>query len=447
MPSDHHANSPAPLHPQEPGAVIPTRQARRWIEPWYIAYAILGALVSGVAVILVPIIIVDNGGTATQIGTAIAMQNFGMLFAPFWGWLSDRFKDYRTVFFGGFILLSAGFALFALVQGPLAWHLAAFLIGFGAGASNTVAGLFVVEFTPQEEWSQRISWLQTFNAIGVILGTACAGQLRPRLGLAVSAFLAIPALVIGGWGLPVPGGKTQHRLKRVRFGQMANLAQQIEPMASSVMERFHQFGPKDMKAVARTLATPFGALLSGWFLFSLAVASFSSLYPVLMRAEFHLGIRHSSLLLSAATALSLPFYNLAGRWTASHGPVRVLSAGVAVRSVALAAIGLLGIFRVPFGVLPAMLLFAVFQGIWPQISVASNNLAASLAPFGKGAAMGLFNASAAVASGMGAIAGGAMADRFGYSSASLLAAVVLAFAFICTSRLNVPGEQKTAQGQ
>jgi len=32
----------APNHP-----VIPTQEVHRWIEPWYVAYAILGALASG----------------------------------------------------------------------------------------------------------------------------------------------------------------------------------------------------------------------------------------------------------------------------------------------------------------------------------------------------------------------------------------------------------------
>jgi len=34
-------------------AVIPVRHLGRWIEPWYVAYAILGALASGSAVILI----------------------------------------------------------------------------------------------------------------------------------------------------------------------------------------------------------------------------------------------------------------------------------------------------------------------------------------------------------------------------------------------------------
>ena len=73
----------APLAEHE---VIATRgNVHRWIEPWYGAYAILGALASGLAVISIPLVITAGGGSATVIGSTIAAQNIGALFAPFWG--------------------------------------------------------------------------------------------------------------------------------------------------------------------------------------------------------------------------------------------------------------------------------------------------------------------------------------------------------------------------
>jgi hypothetical protein len=56
-----------------------------WIEPWYLAYAILGALASGLAAILIPLVVTNSGGSPTQIGAAIAAQNVGALFAPILG--------------------------------------------------------------------------------------------------------------------------------------------------------------------------------------------------------------------------------------------------------------------------------------------------------------------------------------------------------------------------
>jgi MFS family permease len=205
-------------------------------------------------------VVTNSGGSSTQLGAAIAGLNVGALFAPIWGWAADRSMAYRAIFFSGFMLIAAGFLGFTVMRGFGAWLVSAFLVGFGTGASNTVASLFVVEFTPESEWSQRISWLQTFNALGAILGMAIAGLLQPAFGTFVAALLVIPAIIVGG------------------------------------------------------------------------------------------------------------------------------------------------------------------QGIWPLLSVASNDLAAELAPIGKGTRMGLFNAAAAAASALGAITGGAVADRFGYESVNVFAA-------------------------
>ena len=176
----------------------------RWIEPWYLAYAVLGALASGLAAILIPLVVTNSGGSSTQVGAAIAAQNIGALFAPVWGWVADRSLAYRAIFFSGFILIAAGFLGLAVVHGFGAWLVSTFLVGFGTGASNTVACLFVVEFTPESEWGQRISWLQTFNALGAVVGMAIAGLLEPIFGTLIAALLVIPAIIVGGWGLPVP---------------------------------------------------------------------------------------------------------------------------------------------------------------------------------------------------------------------------------------------------
>jgi fucose permease len=111
---------------------------------------------------------------------------------PFWGWAADRSQAYRAIFFSGFILIAAGFLGFTVMHGFGAWLVSAFLVGFGTGASNTVACLFVVEFTPESEWSQRISWLQTFNAVGAVLGMAIAGLLDLLLGRLLRHFWSSP---------------------------------------------------------------------------------------------------------------------------------------------------------------------------------------------------------------------------------------------------------------
>jgi len=423
----------APLVEHE---VIATRgNIHRWIEPWYGAYAILGALASGLAVISIPLVITAGGGSATGIGCTIAAQNIGALFAPFWGAVADRTRAYRMVFFLGFILIALGFAGLSSLRGLDAWTGCAFLIGFGTGASNTVASLFVVEFAPKAEWGQRISWMQTFNALGSVLGMAVAGLLAPHFGTLLAALLVIPALILGNRGLPVPSSRFHVARPHLRPAEWMHLMHRGGPNAASVVAHLHRLRLSDLAALRGAVSSRFGMFLLSWFLFSLAVSSFSSLYPVLMQKNFSVSVAQSALLMSIATALSIPLYNVAGRLIGRRGPTAVLGLGIAGRVVGLAGLGAVGFLHLPGAIVPVFILFGLYQGIWPLLSVASNDLAAELAPFGEGAAMGLFNAVAAIASAAGAIAGGVVADRFGYPAVSLFAAIGVGAAFACVVAL------------
>jgi MFS family permease len=231
----------------EPSASAPDRDViaihgnvHHWIEPWYGAYGILGALTAGLAVICIPLVVAGGGGNAFQIGTTVAVQNLGVLFAPIWGAVADSTRTYRTVFFTGFALIGLGFLGFTVLRGLAAWLACAFLIGVGTGASNTVASLFVVEFTPKGEWSQRISWLQTFNALGPALGMGIAGLLAPHIGTLIAAISVLPAIVLGGRGLPVPRGPVHIPRPHLSGRELSLLLRRAGPNAATVVAHLHR---------------------------------------------------------------------------------------------------------------------------------------------------------------------------------------------------------------
>ncbi|HTJ90490.1 MAG TPA: MFS transporter [Acidocella sp.] len=412
--------------------VIPTKgPVHRWIEPWYVAYAILGALASGLAVILIPLVVTGGGGGSTEIGTAIAAQNIGALMSPFWGGVADKSKAYRSIFFGGFLLIGLGFLAFTLLHGASAWLAGAFLVGLGTAASNTVASLFVVEFTPPTEWSVRISWLQTFNASGSVIGMFLAGWLAPHTGTLISALLVLPALLIGGHGLPVPAERLP-RFGGLHRDTLARLVKRVEPVTASVITRIHHPRLWDFALLGPAMRSAFGMFLAGWFCFSLAVSAFSSLYPVLMQNSFGMAVSRSSTLIAIVTALSIPLYNLAGRLVSRFGPATMLGVGIGARALALLGLGVVALTHLSsVSTVPVIILFTLFQGIWPLLSVSANDLAAVSAPFGEGAAMGLFNAAAAIASAAGAILGGVVADHLGYGAVSVFAGLVALGALAC----------------
>jgi hypothetical protein len=70
-------NTPATVNPPERQVIAIKGPVHHWIEPWYLAYAILGALASGLAAILIPLVVTNSGGSSTQLGAAIATLNRG----------------------------------------------------------------------------------------------------------------------------------------------------------------------------------------------------------------------------------------------------------------------------------------------------------------------------------------------------------------------------------
>jgi hypothetical protein len=227
---------------------------------------------------------------------------------------------------------------------------------------------------------------------------------------------------------------------------MAHLARPGGPNAVAVVGHIQRLRLSNLPRIRIIFNSGFGVFLGSWFFFSVGISSFSSLYPVLMSRSFGVGVATSSMLMSIATLVSIPLYNLAGRLSLHYGPVQVLKrrhlraddrAGHAW-GCGLSPSGLpsgTGIC----GVRP-------FPGIWPLLSVASNDLAAELAPIGEGAAMGLFNAAAAAASALGAITGGAVADRFGYESVNVFAAAGALLSLLCVLPLrNARREVKNSQ--
>ena len=49
----------------------PVRAWRQWIEPWYLVYALLGAVAAGLIPVLLPLI-ASKDGSAAQVGLVVA---------------------------------------------------------------------------------------------------------------------------------------------------------------------------------------------------------------------------------------------------------------------------------------------------------------------------------------------------------------------------------------
>lgn len=410
------------------------------IAPWYGAYALLGALASGFIPILAPLVMDARGASATLIGAVMAALNLGLLSCPVWGSLADGRRAYRLVFSIGFVLLGLAIGAFTLNGSPTVELGLGFIMGLGIGASNTVANLFVVEFYPRSEWDSRIGALQTFNAMGQVVALVLAGMLLPRMGLLFAAALALPAIVLANFGLPVtrmPSGG--HSLSAIE-AKAGYLIRHSELWAGSL---FHHV-ERPRLPTARTLRVAFsgnfGRFLAGWLILSFGISAFFALYPVLMREAFAIRPAASSTLYAGAAAFSIVLYGPAARYSNRLGAATVYRAGVWCRVVTLAGMVALAYVAPPFRFIGIIACFTVFQLAWPLLSVSGTDLAAGLATMPQGEAMGLFGASGALASAAGALAAGVVAQTLGYGATIVLATVAVMASVAPVRQLATPAE-------
>jgi hypothetical protein len=64
---------------------------RKWVEPWYFSYALLGVMLAGLAPILLPLA-VSRSGSPAEVGLVMPAFNLGGLASPLWGGLADRYR-------------------------------------------------------------------------------------------------------------------------------------------------------------------------------------------------------------------------------------------------------------------------------------------------------------------------------------------------------------------
>ena len=156
-----------------------------WVEPWYVAYALLGTTATGSVPIVVPLAISRLGSTA-DVGLVMAAISLGGLTAPLWGGLADRYRLHRWLLGGGCIVTALGLALLPFTTSRAAWLGLALLQGLGVAGATTVATLFVVEVHPEAEWDERLAWLYTFYDGGHVSGLLLAAWVSQSDWVSVS---------------------------------------------------------------------------------------------------------------------------------------------------------------------------------------------------------------------------------------------------------------------
>jgi DHA1 family tetracycline resistance protein-like MFS transporter len=392
----------------------------KWIEGWYVSYALLGVAAAGILPILLPIS-VEGASGASLVGLVMAAFSFGGLTAPLWGRLADKRRLHKILLAGGLGCAALASAAFPFVHGPAIRAALALLQGIGIAAVATTANLFVVEAHPQPQWDARIGWLQTFYGGGQVLGLLLAGVVATAnvaAGLLLAAALLAAAVFPGLLAAPrLAPAATDRR------PALTHSARHAEWPPGSPQRLYHHPGLRAFRLFGSLGGPSFILLLLGWFLSFGGSAAFFSLYPIVMKHSYGVGPALSSTGFAVAAGLGLLLYAPAGRWSTSRKPMVVLRGGLAIRAATYALLALLLVFPGPARGWLALLMFLVIVLAWSALSVASTALVAALfsREGNEGEGLGLFNAVTALAGVVGSVGGGWAAVAGGYGAIPFVA--------------------------
>jgi len=407
---------------------------RRWLESWYGAYAILGAVSSGIIPITLPLMMSQLTGQLSTVGFVMGAFNLGAISSPLWGNIADRTKKFRFIFFGGLALEAVGMAAFPLVHGLLAWFLIALAMGTSTAAVATCATLMVVEFHPASEWTPRIGWLQTFNGAGQSIGLLLAGILVAagyRTALWTGAALLLPAIGLGIWGLrksvlhlaPDPTITLRWIRAHADITPIGRFAR-VELLGGGILRHFSVINWRGIKNLGSMLPTRFGRFIASIFIFFFGISGFFAYFPIFLKTTFHIAPSITSVAYAITAGIGVTLYALAGKWSSKLGAGAVYFAGRLFRLMAFALM-LTAIF-VPSKTATALMAFSSFSLVilaWPVISVSATELTSELSPTGQGVAQGMYNAANAVGTVLGTYLAGALVGMLGFTSLPIMAMI------------------------
>ncbi|MGC8596094.1 MAG: MFS transporter [Candidatus Kryptoniota bacterium] len=386
---------------------------RKYVEPWYVSYALLGATMAGIAPILLPLTVNLSGGIAA-VGWVMAAFNLGGLAAPIWGSLADRYHLHRWLMLGGLLTNAIALALFSFVNSLALYLTLALIQGAGASASATVSNLFIVEVWPSSEWDNRIGWLQTFYGGGQVGGLLLAGllsQAGSHIGLIIAGGLSALALL--------PGSLTRSPVNtHSRELILQHTTRHVRWTLNAPQHFYHRLNLRTLKHIVFSFNWPFALFLIMWFFSFAGAAAFFSLYPVLMQKLYGAGPEISSAAFAVAAASGLALYAPAGRWSNRFSSLRVLQAALGVRLIAFVGLFALGMEHFAGEGALALVMFLFLVLAWSLMSVAGTSLAAEYSPAGEGEGMGIFSAITAFAGVIGSAGGGWSAGEWGYGAVS-----------------------------
>ncbi len=358
----------------EPQAGAPAPQRSRASLAVLFGVVIVDLVGFGIVMPILPFYAKEHGASPTALGmifTAYAAAQF--VCAPLWGRLSDRIGRRKVM-----LSTIAGTALSFLLLGlapSLAWIFAARFLAGTFAANIGVASAYIADVTPDEERTRWMGMLGASFGVGFVLGPAIGGLLAPQghaVPMLAAAGLAALNLLFAAMSLREP--------PRHAPAAGATATTRAEVLRDPLIRR----------------------LCLANLAFSVGVTQLETMFAFFMADRFGYDARQVAFFLVGIAVLMGAIQGGGMRSLSARFPERTLIVGGAL----LLAAGFTGLTQAgSLGpLLAALVAAAVGRAIFQPSLMAMTSVAAAAGA--RGAVMGTFQASAAIARVSGPLAAG-----------------------------------------
>jgi MFS family permease len=297
----------------------------------------------GICLPLLPKYAERYGAQGWQIGAAMGVYSLMQLvFAPWWGQLSDRIGRRPVLLVSNFgsIIAYGLFGLSASYIGDTGfWILIGSRIFAGiCGANLSVASAYIADVTTPEKRSKGMGLIGMAFGLGFILGPVIGSQSFKHFGLAgpgaVAAGICAINFLLGCFILPETRKKdAAPAIRRPRFAQIR-----------------HVLGMKEV-----------GFLIGIYFLGTFAFTAFESTLPLLLHTKLHYDEEHVGYVFAFCGIMAAMVQGGGiGRLVKSFGERRLIGASLLVVAVSLVLMPLANSLPT---MLAALAVFAIGSGI------------------------------------------------------------------------------------
>jgi len=393
----------------------------RWLPAWGLTSVALGG-----ASLIVPLYVVELGGTAASLGVLFATGSFvGVPGALVFGNLADR-TGKRRVFVVGAMLVTVAtmIAIPLLGEIPLV-VLANAVLWFGFAAAIPVLTLLAVAGEPEDRWSSLIARLNKYQGVGWALGLALgflviAGGSRVVDTVTAQRYFFFACAICAGLGLalgartlppdPRPGKEPSPRRlrRRVREAARFNIRGAAFPFTPGRFDVRDLHPRKFRERFTPHLALYFAAV----FLFFTGFGVFFAPLPAYLAGVGYTSSEIFALYLVLNVGAAI-FYGPAAGLAGKYDVIHVHMGGLLARGLALPVVAAVGVAvgSTALGLGAVGVVFLAIGLTWAVIAVTAATLVTRLSPAViRGEALGVYGALVAVGGGVGGLLGGGLAS-------------------------------------